>query len=159
MIGWDEVARAAIHRTTLVQHWQGDDNARKAVAKGAKLIMSPATKAYLDQKYTPSTSLGLSWAGTTTVRDAYEWDPATQVEGVADRDVVGVEAPLWSETISTRAELDHLAFPRLLGQAEIGWSPAGGRSWREYRQRLAAHGPRLRALGVSFYATPEVSWR
>ena len=159
MIGWEEVARAAIHRTTLVQHWQSDDNARKAVARGAKLIMSPATKAYLDQKYTRSTSLGLSWAGTTTVRDAYEWDPATQVEGVADRDVVGVEAPLWSETISTRADLDHLAFPRLLGHAEIGWSPAGGRSWSEYRQRLAAQGPRLRALGVAFYATAEVPWR
>jgi hexosaminidase len=159
MIGWEEVARAPVHRTTLVQHWQSDDGARRAVARGAKLIMSPATKAYLDQKYTRSTQLGLSWAGTTTVRDAYEWDPATQIDGVTERDVVGVEAPLWSETISTRAQLDHLAFPRLLGHAEIGWSPVGGRSWREYRQRLAAHGPRLRALGVSFHESPDVAWR
>jgi hexosaminidase len=158
MIGWEEVARAAIHRTTLVQHWQSGDNARKAVARGAKLIMSPATKAYLDMKYTRSSRLGLSWAGTTTVRDAYEWDPASQVEGVGERDVVGVEAPLWSETITTRVELDHLAFPRLLGHAEIGWSPAEGGSWREYRQRLAAHGPHLRALGVSFFESPEVAW-
>jgi hexosaminidase len=158
MIGWEEVARAPVHRTTLVQHWQSDEKARNALARGARLIMSPATKAYLDMKYTRSTQLGLSWAGTTTVRDAYEWDPATEVEGVTERDVVGVEAPLWSETISTRAELDHLAFPRLLGHAEIGWSPAKGRSWREYRQRLAAHGPRLESLGVSFYESPDVPW-
>ena len=82
--------------------------------------MSPATKAYLDMKYTPDSPLGLTWAGTTTVRDAYAWDPATQVPGVRERDILGVEAPLWTETAATRADLDYLVFPRLLGHAEIG---------------------------------------
>ena len=134
MLGWEEVARAPIHRTTLVQHWHDPQLARAAVARGAKLVLSPATKTYLDMKYTRSSALGLTWAGTTSVRAAYDWDPATLVDGVEERDVAGVEAPLWSETISTRAGLDHLAFPRLLGVAEIGWSPAEGRSWREYRR-------------------------
>ena len=158
MLGWEEVARAPIHRTTLVQHWHDPRLARAAVARGAKLVLSPATKTYLDMKYTRSSELGLTWAGTTSVRAAYDWDPATLVDGVEERDVAGVEAPLWSETISTRAGLDHLAFPRLLGVAEIGWSPADGRSWREYRRRLAAQGPRLDALGVAFHADPSVPW-
>jgi len=158
MLGWEEVARAPIHRTTLVQHWHDPQLARAAVARGAKLVLSPATKTYLDMKYTRSSELGLTWAGTTSVRAAYDWDPATLVDGVEERDVAGVEAPLWSETISTRAGLDHLAFPRLLGVAEIGWSPAEGRSWREYRRRLAAQGPRLDALGVAFHADPSVPW-
>ena len=158
MLGWEEVARAPIHRTTLVQHWHDPRLARAAVARGAKLVLSPATKTYLDMKYTRSSELGLTWAGTTSVRAAYDWDPATLVDGVGERDVAGVEAPLWSETISTRAGLDHLAFPRLLGVAEIGWSPAEGRSWREYRRRLAAQGPRLDALGVAFHADPSVPW-
>ena len=121
--------------------------------------MSPATKAYLDMKYTPSYPLGLVWAGTTNVRDAYEWDPATQVDGVPEQSILGVEAALWSETIDTRAGLDALAFPRLLGLAERAWSPAAGRSWREYRTRLAAQGPRLAALGVAFHPSPEVPWQ
>jgi hexosaminidase len=157
-LGWEEIARAPIRRTTLVQHWHDPELARAAVGKGAKLVLSPATKTYLDMKYARSSELGLSWAGTTSVRSAYDWDPATLVDGVGERDVAGVEAPLWSETISTRAGLDHLAFPRLLGVAEIGWSPAEGRSWREYRRRLAAQGPRLDALGVAFYADPSVGW-
>jgi len=158
MLGWEEIARAAIRRTTLVQHWHDQQLARAAVARGAKLVLSPAPKTYLDMKYTRSSPLGLAWAGTTSVRAAYDWDPATLVDGVGERSVAGVEAPLWSETISTRAGLDHLAFPRLLGVAEIGWSPAEGRSWREYRQRLATHGPRLDALGVAFHRAPEVPW-
>jgi len=158
MLGWEEIARAPIRRGTLVQHWHDPELAGRAVVQGARLVLSPATRAYLDMKYSRSSQLGLTWAGTTSVRKAYDWDPATLVEGVSERDVVGVEAPLWSETISTRAGLDHLAFPRLLGVAEIGWSPAQGRSWREYRRRLAAHGSRLDALGVAFHRAPGVPW-
>ncbi|HEX6725008.1 MAG TPA: beta-N-acetylhexosaminidase [Gaiella sp.] len=158
MLGWEEVARAAIRRTTLVQHWHDPELARVAVGRGAKLVLSPARRTYLDQKYARSSELGLTWAGTTSVRKAYDWDPATLVEGVSERDIAGVEAPLWSETIATRADLDHLAFPRLLGVAEIGWSSVEGRSWREYRQRLAAHGPRLDTLGVGYHRAPDVRW-
>jgi hexosaminidase len=159
LVGWEEVARTRLRRTTVVQHWQDEALALRAVRQGAKLVLSPATKAYLDMKYTRDSPLGLEWAGTTTVRDAYRWDPATQVPGVTERDVVGVEAPLWSETTKTRADLDYLVFPRLLGHAEIAWSPAEARSWGDYRRRLAGHGPRLDALGIGFHRSPEVPWR
>ncbi len=159
MLGWEEVARTSLRRTTLVQHWHDHELARAAVAQGAKLVMSPATRSYLDMKYARSSELGLQWAGTTSIRKAYEWDPAALVDGVSERDVAGVEAALWSETISTRSGIDHLAFPRLLGIAEIGWSASAGRSWREYRTRLAAHGSRLDALGVGFHRAPGVPWR
>jgi hexosaminidase len=159
MLGWEEVAKSALHRTSVAQHWHDPSLARRAVAQGAKVVMSPAPKAYLDMKYVASSPIGLTWAGYTSVRDAYTWDPATQAPGVRERDILGVEAPLWTETAVTRAEVDYLMFPRLLGHAEIAWSPAAGRTWQRYRWRLAAHGPRLRALGVGFFASPEVPWR
>ncbi len=52
-----------------------------------------------------------------------------------------------------------MAFPRLLGYAEIGWSPATRRNWDEYRLRLGAHGHRLTALGVHFYQSSQVDWQ
>jgi hexosaminidase len=159
MIGWEEISKAKLRRTSIAQHWHDPALARRAVEQGAKLVLSPATKAYLDMKYTNETKLGTTWAGLTTVRDAYAWDPARQVPGVAERDILGVEAPVWTETSATRAELDYLVFPRLLGHAEIGWSPVAGRTWARYRSRLARHGPRLRALGVAYYESPEVPWR
>jgi hexosaminidase len=159
IVGWEEIARARLRKTSLAQHWHDPALARRAVEQGAKLVLSPATNAYLDMKYTSDTRLGTTWAGLTTVRDAYAWDPATQVPGVDERAILGVEAPVWTETPATRADLDYLVFPRLLGHAEIGWSPREGRSWRRYRSRLATHGPRLRALGVAFYESPEVPWR
>ena len=158
MVGWEEVARARLRRTSVAQHWHDAGLARRAVEQGAKVVLSPATRAYLDMKYTAATPIGLEWAGTTSVRDAYDWDPATLLEGIAERDVLGVEAALWSETFDDRAGLDELAFPRLLGLAEVAWSPAAGKAWRDYRLRLAAHGPRLSARGVGFHPAPEVPW-
>jgi hexosaminidase len=51
-----------------------------------------------------------------------------------------------------------MAFPRILGIAEIGWTSQAGRDWNVYKTRLAAQGPRLEALGVNFYASPEINW-
>ncbi|MBW2629860.1 MAG: family 20 glycosylhydrolase, partial [Deltaproteobacteria bacterium] len=87
---------------------------------------------------------------------AYEWDPVPQ--GFAEADVVGLEGPLWTETIAHAADIDFMMFPRLLGYAELGWSPRDGRSWEEYRERLAQHGPRLDARDVAFYRSPLVDW-
>ena len=158
VIGWDEIARAALAPTTVVQHWYGN-GAASAARRGAKVIMSPAEHAYLDQKYNASTRLGLKWAGYISVEDAYRWDPVTALSGVRARNVLGVEAPLWTETIITRADMDYMFFPRLIGIAEIGWSPRTGRNWSEYRLRLAAQGDRLDALGIDYYRAPEVPWR
>ena len=157
MVGWEEIAQGNLFPTSVAQHWHSDQ-ARKAVQQGAKVIMSPASRAYLDIKYDPSTPLGLNWAGTVDVKEAYTWDPATQVSGVSESDVLGVEAPLWSETLQTIEDVEFMAFPRLPGYAEIGWSPETGRNWDEYRIRLAAHGPRLTAMGVNFYRSPQVPW-
>jgi hexosaminidase len=157
-IFWEEAARARLRRTAVVQHWRDPGLAARAVAQGAKLVLSPSTRVYLDMKYDARSPLGLEWAGRTSVRTSYDWEPADVVEGIGERDILGVEAPLWSETIDTRAGLDWLAFPRLLGVAEAGWSQRG-RTWREYRTRLAEHGARLEALGVGFHADPAVPRR
>ena len=66
-----------------------------------KLVMSPANRAYLDMQYNPDSPLGLHWAGYVEVQDAYSWDPATLVDGVGEKDILGVEGALWSETIDS----------------------------------------------------------
>jgi hexosaminidase len=129
MIGWEEIARARLLPTTIAQHWSSG-LAAEAVRQGSKVILSPATRAYLDMQYASGFPLGTHWAGFVGVRDSYDWDPASQVPGITEADILGIEAPLWTETVRTRTEIETMAFPRLVGLAEIGWSPIEGRSWR-----------------------------
>jgi hexosaminidase len=157
MIGWDEIAPVNLLPTTLVQHWRPDGSPAAAVAKGAKVIMSVANRAYLDMKYHADTPLGLDWAGFIDVRAAYEWDPATVASGVPEASILGVEAPIWTETLANMRDVEFMAFPRLPGVAEVAWSPAG-RDWDQFRRRLAAQAPHWTALGVNFYRSPTVEW-
>ncbi len=161
MIGWEEVAQINdLSTTSVAQHWNTTDSfAPTAVQKGAKVLMSPANKAYLDMKYYHKTRLGQTWAGLINTQTGYEWDPTTIVSGVPGSSVLGVEAPLWTETIVTRSDMDYMAYPRLPGYAELGWSPVSGRNWSEYKVRLGSHGPRLTAMGVNFYRDTVVPWQ
>ncbi|MCQ8770716.1 family 20 glycosylhydrolase [Streptomyces telluris] len=165
VVGWHQLAGARPAPGALLQYWgYGRTGAAEraqvasAVRAGAGLILSPADRAYLDMKYTKDTPLGLQWAGLVEVRQAYDWDPGGYLEGVPAAAVAGVEAPLWTETISTSAQLEYMAFPRLTAVAELGWSPPATHDWASYRLRLAAQGPRWDALGIAYYRSPQVAW-
>jgi len=159
VIGWDEIAAVDLQPPPVVQHWRPGTPLKDVVARGSRLIMSPANRAYLDMQYDTASSMGLSWAGRIEVRDAYSWDPATMMEGVGEDAVLGVEAPLWSETVATMREVEAMAFPRLAAIAEIGWSPQARRDWEDFRVRLAGQNPRWQALGMNFYRSPQIPWK
>ncbi|MFJ8647102.1 beta-N-acetylhexosaminidase [Streptomyces sp. NPDC093546] len=166
VVGWHQLTGAVPAKGALAQYWGLDrtsdaEKARVAAAarNGTGIVLSPADRIYLDMKYTKETPLGQSWAGYVEVRRSYDWDPGTYLPGVPQGAVAGVEAPLWTETIASSAHIDQMAFPRVLGAAELGWSPAASHDWETYRQRLAGQGPRLEALGVDFHRSPQVEWR
>ena len=89
------------------------DGSQEAVARGARVIMSLADRAYVDMKYDADTPIGLSWAALISVHRSYDWDPGTAADGVPESAVLGVEAPLWAETITNINDYEYLAFPRL----------------------------------------------
>jgi hexosaminidase len=158
VIGWDEIANASLESNTVVQFWADTANSLMAVQKGAKVIMSPAKKAYLDMQYDSTTRLGLHWAAYIEVDSAYLWDPANYVKGIGRDNIIGIEAPIWTETIVTMDDLEYMAFPRLPGLAEVGWTPNGARNWEDYWKRLATHGPRMKAMGIDYYPSKQVEW-
>jgi hexosaminidase len=155
-VGWNEIGEAELLPGTIVQQWVGTEyqNAKK---QGAKFILSPSNKVYLDMKYDASTLLGLDWAGLISVKDAYDWEPGSYMDGLEESDILGLEAPLWTETVQTMKDIEYMTFPRLLGIAELAWSPKG-QQWEEYRQRLAVHGKYMDAMGINFFKSPDVDW-
>ena len=136
-----------------------EENAKKATAQGAKILMSPAKKAYIDMQYDSTTHIGLHWAAYIEVDDCYNWDPATYIPGVMKENIIGVEAPMWAETITKLDDIEYLMFPRLPGVAEIGWTPASLRNWDEYKFRLAEHARFFEEMDINYYKSPRVPWK
>lgn len=163
VVGWQEVATAPLSPGSVVQLWdEREDPAHlvAAAARGARVLLSPGSRVYLDMKYDADTPLGLEWAGHIPLPRAYGWDPATLVPGLAPEHVVGVEAAIWSETTRSLQDVTALLLPRLAAVAEVAWSPADRRE-----AGVEAFGPRVAALartwdvtGLRWTRTPGVDW-
>ncbi len=151
VIGWDEIANADLKDNVIVQFWSEVDNAKKAIEKNAKVIMSPANKTYLDMKYDSLTKIGLHWAAFIELESAYIWSPDKFVKEINRENILGVESPLWSETITNMEEIEYMAFPRIIGHAEIGWTPDSMREWNDYKSRLIKHTERLKIMEINYY--------
>jgi hexosaminidase len=190
VMGWADLSSAGFDRPgaprAVAQFWDnantagpGGDTARIAVQKGMQVVMSPASHTYLDMRQFPGSPLGLSWAGILDVSDFYNWSGATSDPGtyipartsdgvtlpaVTDADIIGVEAPIWTETLRTIRDIEFQAFPRLPATAEIGWSPrydpvaAPERRLSSFQARLAARGAAWQVHNQNFYASPQVPW-
>tara|TARA_Y100000588_G_scaffold247928_1_gene262395 strand:+ start:449 stop:1708 length:1260 start_codon:yes stop_codon:yes gene_type:complete len=179
MIGWDEIALANLDPGSVVQLWrpywptdqtENMDSAQVAlraefeagilgaVDAGATVVLSPADRLYLDMKYDTSTVLGLTWAGVPDERMSYDWSISDKFSSLPEDAIAGVEAPLWSETLGTLEDFEYMAFPRLAGVAELGWTSASLRDWAEYRMRLGAQSARWMVLGINFRRSPLIPW-
>ena len=146
-IGWDPIDTAPeINSSVILQNWKDSNEAARK--KNMKMIISIASKAYLDMKYNENTPYGLNWAGYIPIETGYNWDPTDY----APKDLVlGIEAPLWTETISDVEQMEYMIYPRLLGYAEIGWTPKNERNWNEYKLRLVKQGIRMEYEGINYY--------
>ncbi len=179
VMGWAEISGEGITPPagSIAQYWSissgggsGTITARNAVAKGMKLVMSPANHAYLDMKYQAGSAgppipptLGLSWACSRgcDIDQFYNWEPEGYVTGITDSSIIGVEAPMWGETVLNLDNVDYMVFPRVMAISEIGWSPKRASlptAYADFQSRAAAQGVRLTVADTNFYPTPKVPW-
>lgn len=159
MIGWDEIVHADIDTSAIAQFWANEENAKLAVEKGLKVILSPGKKAYLDMKYDTLSKYGLNWAGLIPVDTGYVWTPERYVQGINKENILGIEAPLWSETVSNMDEVEYLAFPRMIGYSELSWSVEENRNWDNYKVRLGNQAPYLDKMNVKYYPSELIEWK
>ncbi|MDQ4214702.1 family 20 glycosylhydrolase [Microbacterium sp. ASV81] len=158
-IAWHEAGAAEdLAEGMIGQYWAGvepegahGEHAAHFAERGGALILSPSDRAYLDMKPSADFPLGLAWAGTVPLRTAYDWEPTAVLDGVPASAILGIEAPLWTETVTTLAEADRLMFPRIAAHAEIGWSAPGGpqRTWDSFHARVAQLAPAWEASGIA----------
>ncbi|MFK0042290.1 beta-N-acetylhexosaminidase [Paenarthrobacter sp. NPDC090517] len=160
VVGWNEYAAGELPQGAVIQYWHGDlaPVVQQAETGGSPVIMSPAANTYLDQKYAPDSPIGLEWVegGPFTWAEYYNWDPAQG--GLKEHHILGVEGPLWTETVRDNQQAQWLLYPRAISLAEVAWSGQEVRNAGDFRRRLGALGERLTRQGVVFQEAPDVEW-
>ncbi len=149
VVGWQEIASVPLPAGSIVQYWDDREDPADVIAaadRGARVVLSPASRVYLDMKYDDVTPVGADWAGHIRLDDAYSWEPADVIP-LGDGQIAGVEAALWTETVRTPRELFVLLLPRLAAVAEVAWSAPERRVYPEFLARLDRITPRWDAAG------------
>jgi len=147
LMGWNEILETNLDSDSIVQYWvRNKKGLLAAIKNGQKVVNSAYLDTYLDHSY-----------AITPLSRAYQFEPVfAELEECAAPNILGLEAPLWTEWVPNRARLDYQTFPRLTAFAEVGWTLAAQRNYAEFRKRLTSFNQRLDIHGVGY--APEIDW-
>ncbi len=113
-VAWNEaLASGQLDDSVTAQYWVewGPSYSLSEAKKGRKFILSNLASFYLDY---PCAMIPLAAQLTFT--------PNIQGQTLPDEaQVLGIEAPLWTEWLPTAADMERMLFPRLLAVAERAW--------------------------------------
>ncbi len=153
IIGWDEILEGGLAPNATVMSWRGETGGIKAAQMGHDVIMTPGSGGmYFDHLQAKNPQEPLAIGGNAPLSKTYAYDP---VPAVLSKDqqkyILGVQANLWTEYISTPAKADYMLLPRMMALAEVAWTPVANKSYDNFsNERLPHHLARLDAKGYNY---------
>ena len=159
MIGWDEILEGGLAPNAVVMSWRGEAGGITSAKAGHEVIMTPNKHCYVDLKQGHDDlepNLGYS---RSLLSDAYNYQviPDTLV-GEEKKLIKGIQANLWTESISDWGKLTYMTFPRLYAVAENGWTQQENKNWDDFTKRLSLQMKRLDAQEVRYAVSAFSPW-
>lgn len=157
MIGWDEILEGGLAPNATVMSWRGEEGGLASVRKGHEVIMTPNSYCYIDLKQGHDDlepNLGYSQL-LLSKSYSYQVIPGDLTEEESQL-IKGVQANLWTESISDWGKLTYMTFPRVYAIAETGWTPFANKDWDDFTSRLLVQFQRLDQQNIR-YATSAFS--
>ena len=144
IIGWDEILEGGLAPNATVMSWRGEEGGIEAARQKHNVIMTPHTYLYFDYYQTYDIkNEPLAIGGRLPLERVYNYDPVPKVLSPEEQKyIVGVQANLWTEYISTFRYAEYMLLPRLAALSEIQWCSADKKNYECFLSRL----PRMAQL-------------
>ncbi|MCG9971442.1 beta-N-acetylhexosaminidase [Christiangramia crocea] len=148
-IGWEEVTQAPVNLDFISQRWNG----KTENVVDVRIIESICTNFYFDHANVPGQENTNNWCQErgVSLEDAYNFNPDNP-------NVIGVEAPVWTELITSDDIADNRLWPRTIATSEVGWTVQESKDFTNFKERLGHHGDRLDYLDINYFASPDIEW-
>lgn len=137
MIGWDEILEGGLAPEAAVMSWRGEAGGIEAAKMNHNVVMTPGNPLYFDHYQAGPEGEPIAIGGMNTLRKVYDYDPIPKELNEAQaKFVLGAQANLWTEYITTAEQVEYMVLPRMLALAEVVWSPKQNKNWQSFNQRL-----------------------
>lgn len=145
-IGWNEaLSSGQLDATVIAQYWAewGRGYSLEEAKRGRRFILSNVEVFYLDYPY-----------ALAPLRAQLAYQPNMQGQPLPDNaQVLGLEAPLWSEWLPDARQMECMVFPRLAALAQRAW--AQEISYADFVARCPAYLRRLDRAGIAHASLEE----
>ncbi|WP_193337081.1 beta-N-acetylhexosaminidase [Devosia beringensis] len=134
--GWEEAAHgnAVDKDKSFVIGWRNVEINAALAEKGFDIVVSPGQRYYLDMANGVNwAEPGAGWAGWSGPQETYEFEARAGFSEQGLTHLLGIQACIWSESMTDRAIFDRLVFPRLSAIAEAGWTTPERKSWDRFK--------------------------
>lgn len=148
-IGWEEATQGKVDESFISQRWNGKTES----VVDTKVIESICSSFYFDHANMPGQEHTNNWCKQDGVSLENTYSFSTD-----DPNVIGVEAPVWTELVVSDDMLDNRFWPRSMALAEVGWTKKEQRDFNNFTQRLGRQAARLENLDINYFRSPEVNW-
>ncbi len=151
LVGWDEIMEGGLAPEATVMSWRGTSGGIEAARAGHPLVMSPTSHCYFDYYQGDPASEPPAIGGYLPLSKVYSFDPvpAELTESEASL-ILGAQANLWTEYISTPSHAEYMIFPRITAMAEVGWTLPGRKDWEHFKERVSQQQERWDAAGIHY---------
>ena len=137
MIGWDEILEGGLAPEAAVMSWRGEDGGIQAAKMKHLVVMTPGVPCYFDHYQAGPEGEPVAIGGMNTLKRVYDYEPIPkELDSTDAHYVLGAQANLWTEFITTAEQVQYMVLPRMLALAEVTWSPKKERNWESFNQRL-----------------------
>lgn len=157
MVGWGEILEGGLAPEATVMSWIGEKKGIEAAQLGHDVVMCPANPLYLNRYQTPlieDEPLAPKYS-INTLENVYAYNPVPeQLTEKQKKHILGTQAVIWTEFISTVEHLEYILLPRLAALAEVGWTPEKKKNIDSFKQRLKPHLKGFEQKGIRYFNKP-----
>lgn len=151
MIGWDEILEGGLAPEATVMSWRGESGGIQAAKMNHDVVMTPGAPLYFDHYQAGPEGEPVAIGGMNTLKKVYDYDPIpAELQGSAAKYVLGAQANVWTEFITSAEGVEYMVLPRMLALAEVVWSPKEAKDWTAFNQRVQGHFRRFDQRGLHY---------
>lgn len=151
LLGWDEILEGGLAPNAVVMSWRGESGGIKAVESGHEVIMTPGGYCYIDSYQDAPMTQPEAMSGYLPLNKVYSYNPIPDALKGDSSLILGVQANLWREWISTDEHTERMMYPRLLALAEVAWTYPNKKDLESFRRRVIPAVEYLKSKGVNAY--------
>ncbi|MDD2797373.1 MAG: beta-N-acetylhexosaminidase [Bacteroidales bacterium] len=155
IIGWDEILEGGISNSATIMSWRGVKGGIEAATHGNDVVMTPGSHCYFDHyqgdQNTEPLAFGKGKKYDIPLAQVYTFNPTPkELTTEQAKHILGGQANLWTEYISTASHLEYMAYPRALAMSECLWTMPVHKDYDFFTTKVHAHYDRMTRYGINF---------